>query len=462
MIMQIKENMRVVVLGGGESGVGAAILAKDKGCDVFLSDSGTLAQRYADVLDSERIEWEQGSHTVESILNADIVIKSPGIPPTVPIVKAIVERNIPVISEIEFAGYFTDAKMVCITGSNGKTTTTMLTYHILHEAGLNVGMAGNVGRSLAWQVAREPHDVYVVELSSFQLENMYDFHANIAVILNITPDHLDRYDHEMQNYVNAKFRILNNLTPQDAFIYWQCDPVIEAQLMRIHTEATIYPFADHSVDQSTKAYVDGTMLHIFTPYESLEMPCAELSLPGIHNLYNSMAAGLSACLLNVRKEKIRSALGNFEGVEHRLEFAGEVNGVRYINDSKATNVNSCWYALSSMPAPAAAGKSVVLILGGKDKGNDYTEILPLVQEKVKAIVCMGKDNTKLLDFFSSQVDTIADTHSIEEAVATCASLASKGDTVLLSPCCASFDLFNSYEHRGKLFKEEVKKLNTQK
>lgn len=449
------KKQKLVVLGGGESGVGAAILGKDKDYEVFLSDMGKVAPRYADMLDSEGIRWEQGTHTPELILDADIVVKSPGIPPTAPMVEAIVAKGIPVVSEIEFAGFYTDAKMVCITGSNGKTTTTMLTYHILSDAGLNVGLAGNVGKSLALQVARDPHDVYVIELSSFQLENMYKFKANIAVILNITPDHLDRYDYKMQNYVNAKFRILNNLTTSDAFIFWQDDPVITRQLEQVTTEARMYPFAEH-VEKDTKAYVDSEDRVVFdTPETSLTMPRAELSLNGLHNLYNSMAAGLSACLLNIRKDDIRRALANFEGVEHRLEYVATIDGVRWINDSKATNVNSCWYALESMPD---SSKSVVLILGGKDKGNDYSEILPLVQQKVKAIVCMGKDNAKLLDFFSDQVDSIADTHSLDDAIEACRKLASEGDTVLLSPCCASFDLFTSYENRGELFKQAVNNL----
>lgn len=451
-----EKRQKLVVLGGGESGVGAAILGKDKGMEVFLSDMGTVAPRYAAMLDAEGIEWEQGHHTPEKILDADIVVKSPGIPPTAPMVRAIADRSIPVISEIEFAGRYTDAKMICITGSNGKTTTTMLTYHILHDAGLNVGLAGNVGRSLALQVAREPHEVYVIELSSFQLENMYDFKANVAVMLNITPDHLDRYDYKMQNYINAKFRILNNLTPRDAFIYWQDDPVIRRQLEQVTTEARMYPFAEH-VERDTKAYVGGDDNLVFeTPETSMSMPRAELSLNGLHNLYNSMAAGLSACLLDIKKEDIRRALANFEGVEHRLEFVADIDGVRWINDSKATNVNSCWYALESMPSTREP--SVVLILGGKDKGNDYSEILPLVKKKVKAIVCMGKDNKKLLDFFSPHISHMADTHSLEDAVAACREFSTEGDTVLLSPCCASFDLFTSYENRGDLFKEAVRNL----
>ncbi len=445
-------NKKIVVLGGGESGVGAAILAKDKGMDVFLSDYGKIAPHYKQQLIDEGIAWEEGGHDESRILAADEVIKSPGIAPTAPIMVKIAERGIPVISEIEFAGRYTDAKMVCITGSNGKTTTTLLTYHILKNAGINVGLAGNVGRSLALQVAREHHDVYVIELSSFQLENMYEFKANIAVMLNITPDHLDRYDYKMQNYVNAKFRIIRNLTPEDAFIFWQDDPVIQAQLRQVTTEARMYPFSEH-LEKDVDAYIDADdELVLNTSHTSLKMPRNHLALHGLHNLYNSMAAGLSACLLDIRKEDIRRALEDFEGVEHRLEYVSTVNGVRYINDSKATNVNSCWYALESMP------KGVVLILGGKDKGNDYTEIEPLVKEKVKAIVCMGKDNAKLLDFFTGKVDAIYDIHSLQDAVDTCAAIAASGDTVLLSPCCASFDLFSSYEDRGRQFKDAVKRL----
>ncbi len=440
----------LVILGGGESGVGAAILGKDKGFDVFLSDAGRLSDHYRSVLEEEGIEFEEGAHSMERLLAADEVVKSPGIPLDAPAVTAIREKGIPVISEIELAGRYTRAKMVCITGSNGKTTTTLLTYHILRSAGVNVGLAGNVGKSLAYQVSRCDYDVYVIELSSFQLDNMYDFKANIAVILNITPDHLDRYDHRMENYVKAKFRILQNLTPHDAFIYWQDDPVIRRQLAQITTEARLFPFAEHR-EEGTAAWVsdDDATLCIDTPEQSLRMPRADLSLNGLHNLYNSMAAALSACILEINKDAIRKALSDFEGVEHRLEPCGTVDGVRYINDSKATNVNSTWYALESMP------KNTILILGGKDKGNDYSEILPLVKEKVKAIVCMGKDNQKLLDFFTGQVDEIADTHSLKEAVDTCHRLAKPGDTVLLSPCCASFDLFKSYEDRGRQFKAAV-------
>lgn len=443
---------RLVVLGAGESGTGAAILAKDKGFDVFLSDSGHISPRYRAVLEAEGIEFEEGTHTMARILAADEVVKSPGIPVDVPVMAAVLAKHIPVISEIEFAGRYTDAKMVCITGSNGKTTTTMLIHHILIGAGIDAGLAGNVGRSLAWQVAREPHPVYVVELSSFQLDNMYDFKANIAVLLNITPDHLDRYEYCMQNYVNAKFRILQNMTPRDVFIFWKDDPVISEQLRRISTEARMLPFSEHAEEDSA-AYIDAENELIFnTPGTSMSMPRADLALSGLHNVFNSMAAGLSACVLNIRKEDIRRALEDFGGVEHRLEHVAEIGGVEWINDSKATNVNSCWYALEAMTRPT------VLILGGKDKGNDYSEILPLVKNKVTAIVAMGKDNAKIMEFFSPHVARIADTHSLEEAVEACRGFAVAGDTVLLSPCCASFDLFNSYEDRGRRFKAAVNAL----
>lgn len=444
--------MKLAVLGGGESGVGAAILGKDKNMTVFLSDMGTLKDEYRDTLVSEGIEFEEGQHSEERILDADIVVKSPGIPPYAPLVKKIVAKGIPVLSEIEFAGNYTDAKMVCITGSNGKTTTTLLTYHILRKAGLDVGLAGNVGKSLALQVARDPHKYYVIELSSFQLENMYDFKANIAVIMNITPDHLDRYDYKMENYTRAKFRILQNQTPEDYFIYWQDDPVIQEQIRNIQIEAMQLPFSEYEHDGS-HAYVRDGLVKFITPGEVWEIPRDKLSLTGLHNLYNSMAAGLSASLLDIRKDKIREALEDFEAVEHRLEYVDTVDGARYVNDSKATNVNSTWYALESMTTPT------VLILGGKDKGNDYTEIENLVKEKVKAIVCMGKDNSKLLDFFTGKVPEIFDTHSISEAVKKCHEIAKAGDTVLLSPCCASFDLFKSYEDRGRQFKQQVKSLN---
>lgn len=444
----------LVVLGGGESGVGAAVLGMTKGYEVLLSDSGHISDHYREMLEKEGIPYEEGSHSVERIMQADLVIKSPGIPPTAPLVKALAEKGVPILSEIEFAGRYTDAKMICITGSNGKTTTTLLTYHILRDAGMDVGLAGNVGKSLALQVARENHDVYVIELSSFQLENMYDFKADVAVIMNITPDHLDRYDHKMENYIAAKFRILQNQTPEDYFIYWQDDPIIKAQIQASQIEAMQLPFGEER-HEGTAAYVDNDIIHFTTPQDVWEIPRDRLALPGLHNLYNSMAAGLSATVFNVRNESIRRSLEDFEAVEHRLEYVDTIDGVRYVNDSKATNVNSTWYALESMNTPT------VLILGGKDKGNDYTEIEDLVKDKVKAIVCMGKDNKKLLDFFTGKVPEIVDTHSIEDAVAECARIAEKGDTVLLSPCCASFDLFTSYENRGELFKETVRKLKQQ-
>ena len=439
---------RIVVLGGGESGVGAAVLAQKKGFDVWLSDSGKIKPKYKAMLDEYGIKWEESRHTESEILCADEVVKSPGIPLAAPIVQKIRSKNIPVISEIEFGGRYTDAKMVCITGSNGKTTTTMLTYHILKAAGINVGLAGNVGKSLAFQVANEHHDVYVIELSSFQLDNMYDFKANVAVIMNITPDHLDRYDYKMENYINAKFRILQNQTESDAFIYWSEDPVIKKQMEHIQTASRLLPFANEPLP-GAGAYIDGNNIVFNNQGDSLVIPTEELSLKGRHNMYNSMAAGLSALLLDIRKDVIREALSDFEAVEHRLEYVKTIAGVRYVNDSKATNVNSTWYALESMTTP------VVLILGGKDKGNDYSEIEEFVKKKVKAIVCMGTDNEKLMKFFSGKVANIADTHNIEDAVKTAASFAADGDTVLLSPCCASFDLFKSYEDRGEQFKNQV-------
>lgn len=453
--MENKNKKKLVILGGGESGVGAAILAKDLGMEVFLSDYGHVAPRYQAVLDAEGIEWEEGRHTMERILVADEVVKSPGIAPTTPVVRAVTEKGIPVISEIEFGGRYTDSRMICITGSNGKTTTTLLTYHILRAAGIDAGLAGNVGKSLALQVAREPHAVYVIELSSFQLENMYDFRADIAIMLNITPDHLDRYDYKMENYVDAKFRILRNMMPEGAFIYWQDDPVVTSKLAGISTEARLYPFG-MTRREGTRAWVEPASgeLVFDTAEETVAMKRDDLSLRGLHNLYNSMAAGLASCLMKVAPDVLRRSLSDFGGVEHRLEFVAEKDGVRWINDSKATNVNSTWYALESMPD----SRSVVLILGGKDKGNDYSEIEELVGRKVKAIVCMGLHNDKLLDFFTPKVPAIADTHSLADAVTECRRLSSPGDTVLLSPCCASFDLFTSYENRGELFKEAVRAL----
>lgn len=449
----MSEKPLIVILGAGESGVGAAILAKDRGFRVLVSDSGGISPRYRQTLLDEEIPFEEGRHSIDTILTAAEVVKSPGIPDSAPVVRQIAQAGIPIISEIEFAGRYTDAKMVCITGSNGKTTTTSLIYHILRRAGIDAGLAGNIGNSLALQVARDPHPVYVIELSSFQLDNMYDFKADIAVLMNITPDHLDRYDYKFENYVSAKFRILQNQGASDAFIYWQDDPVIKAQLEKVEVEARAFPFAEHR-EEDTAAYVDAEdNLIINVPDGPWSMPRADLALHGLHNLFNSMAAALSASLLDIRRPDIRAALEDFTGVEHRLEPVETINGVQWINDSKATNVNSCWYALEAMTRPT------VLILGGKDKGNDYSEILDLVNRKVKAIVAMGLHNEKIVDFFTANTSIpVVSTDNLADAVAHCERLASDGDTVLLSPCCASFDLFKSYEDRGRRFKDAVRSL----
>ena len=445
------DKKKIVVLGAGESGAGAAVLAKVKGFEVFVSDMSTIKEKYKELLNKYEIEWEEQTHTYDRIIDADEVIISPGIPDTAPLIVALTEKGTPIISEIEFAGRYTDARMICITGSNGKTTTTLLTYHILKSAGLKVGLAGNVGQSLALQVATCDYDYYVVELSSFQLDNMYDFRADIAVLLNITPDHLDRYDHKMENYIDAKFRITRNQTNNDAFIYWNDDPVINEKLRTLQLQSRVYPFGE-TPDAQARAYTQDHRLIIKTDDDTFTMDESELALHGRHNLYNSLAAGISANLLHIEKEDIRRALSDFQAVEHRLEPVATVKGVRFINDSKATNVNSCWYALESMDTP------VVLILGGKDKGNDYSEIEQLVLDKVKAIICMGVDNSKLHAFFDGKVPYIADAGSMQEAVALSYQAAVPGDTVLLSPCCASFDLFTSYEDRGAQFKACVRQL----
>ena len=443
---------RIVILGAGESGSGAAVLAQVKGFDTFVSDMGTIKPKYKELLDSYHIPWEEGHpHTEALVLNADEVVKSPGIPNDAPIILKLKEQGTPVISEIEFAGRYTDAKMVCITGSNGKTTTTSLIYHIFKSAGLNVGLAGNIGRSLALQVATEQHDYYVIELSSFQLDNMYQFRANIAVLMNITPDHLDRYDHCMQNYVDAKFRITQNQTEDDAFIYWQDDPIIRRELEKHGLRAQLYPFSAVKEDGAI-AYVEDDEVHIDRPI-AFNMEQEELALTGTHNLYNSLAAGISANLAGIKKEDIRKALSDFKGVPHRLEKVCDVRGVHFVNDSKATNVNSCWYALQSMKTP------VVLILGGKDKGNDYNEIADLVRQKCSALVYLGLHNEKLHQFFDPMGLPVADVQTgMKDAVDAAYRLAKKGETVLLSPCCASFDLFKSYEDRGDQFKECVRAL----
>ena len=434
---------RIVILGAGESGAGAAVLAKKQGFDTFVSDMSAIKDKYKTMLDKYGIAWEEGKHTEELILNADEVIKSPGIPNEAPMVQKLIAQGTPIISEIEFAGRYTNAKMICITGSNGKTTTTSLIYYIFKKAGLNVGLAGNIGQSLAYQVAECNYDYYVIELSSFQLDNMYNFRANIAVLMNITPDH-------MQNYVDAKFRILQNQTEEDAFIFWNDDPIIQKELSKYGIHGHYYPFSEQK-DTDTAAYLEGKQVH-FTQPIAFNMEQEELALTGTHNLFNSMAAGISANLAGIRKECIREALSDFEGVEHRLEKVCRVRGVDYINDSKATNVNSCWYALQSMKT------KTILILGGKDKGNDYSEIADLVKEKCVGLIYLGLHNEKLHDFFDGFGLPIADVQSMEDAVNAAYKMAKKGETVLLSPCCASFDLFKSYEDRGEQFKQCVRNL----
>ena len=441
---------RIVVLGAGESGVGAAILAQKKGFEVFVSDMSMIKDKYKNMLVERGIEWEEGQHTESLILNADEAIKSPGIPNNAPMIVKLKDLGVPVISEIEFAGRYTNAQMICITGSNGKTTTTSLIYHIFKKAGLNVGLAGNIGRSLALQVAECNYDYYIIELSSFQLDNMYQFHANIAVLMNITPDHLDRYDYKMQNYVDAKFRIIQNQTDDDAFVFWNDDPVIQKELHKYGIHGQYYPFAENK-ENGLAAYTEKSKIYFTRPVD-FNMEQEDLALTGTHNLFNSMAAGISANIAGIKKECIREALSDFKGVEHRLEKAGVVNEVNYINDSKATNVNSCWYALKSMKT------KTILILGGKDKGNDYNEIADLVKEKCSGLVYMGLHNEKLHDFFDKFGLPVADVQSMKDAVAAATKMAKPGETVLLSPCCASFDLFKSYEDRGDQFKECVKDL----
>ncbi len=442
---------RIVILGAGESGVGAAVLAKKEGFDVFVSDMSEIKTQYKSMLNEYGIVWEEKQHTESLILNADEVIKSPGIPDKAPIIKKLLAQKTSVISEIEFAGRYTNAKMICITGSNGKTTTTMLVYHILKSAGLKVGLAGNVGNSLALQVATASFDYYVVELSSFQLDGMTEFKADIAILLNITPDHLDRYDYNFQNYVDSKFKITQNQTEQDAFIFWENDPIIKAELAKRNIHSAMYPFAIER-SEKTKAFIEQEDLIIKSLKTLFTMPTSDLALQGMHNTYNSMAAGLAASIVDVRKDNIRQSLQDFQGVEHRLEYVATVKNIRFINDSKATNVNSCWYALQSMKTP------VVLILGGTDKGNDYSEIEALVKEKVKTLIFMGLDNKALHTFFDGKVDTIIDVQSMDAAVSEAYKAADGGDTVLLSPCCASFDLFQNYEDRGKQFKNIVRNL----
>lgn len=442
--------MRIVILGAGESGAGAAVLAKKQGFDVFVSDMSAIKDRYKKLMDDHGIEWEEGQHTEEKILNADEVIKSPGIPDEAPMIQKIIAKGIHIISEIEFAGRYTGSKMICITGSNGKTTTTSLIYHIFKEAGYDAGLAGNIGNSLALQVAEEPHEYYIIELSSFQLDNMYEFRADVAVLLNITPDHLDRYQNCMQNYVDAKMRIIQNQTENDAFIYWNDDPIIKKELAKYDIKAMQLPFSELKEKDSIGYIADGQ--YTIEQPAKFGMRQEELSLTGKHNIYNSLAAGIASCVAGISHDDIRRSLGNFPGVEHRLEKVATVNGIHYINDSKATNVDACWYALESMKT------STVLIIGGKDKGNDYEPIKELVKKKCTGLVYLGADNTKLHDNFDTLGIPIRDTHSMKECVEACNELAKPGTTVLLSPCCASFDLFKNMEDRGEQFKTLVRNL----
>ena len=442
---------RIVVLGGGESGVGSAVLAKVKGHEVFLSDMGKISEDYAAVLDKWEIPFEQGKHSEDLILNADEVIKSPGIPSTAPMVQKIAEKGIGVISEIEFAGRYDSAKKVCITGSNGKTTTTSLIYHLLKQAGMNVGLGGNIGKSYALQVATENYDIYVLELSSFQLDGMYDFKADIAIITNITPDHLDRYDHNMLNYIKAKFRITQNMSEKDCFIFCDDDQVTIGHIKEIVTRAKMLPISQQR-EVMEGAFTLDNKLTIRYNEDEYTIPTEELSLRGRHNIYNSMAAAIAGKIMNITNEVIRRSLATFNNIEHRLENVLTVKGVQYINDSKATNVNSSWYALECMERP------VVWIAGGTDKGNDYSELYDLVEKKVKALICLGKDNTKLHKSFEGKIEIITDALSAKEAVEKAYEIAEDGDVVLLSPCCASFDLFKNYEDRGRQFKNAVREL----
>ena len=441
----------VAILGAGESGVGAAILAQKKGYDVFVSDLGKIKEKYKDVLSDYKIDFEEGHHSEEKILSAELVVKSPGIPETAPLVKQLKEQGTPVISEIEFGGRFSTAKTICITGSNGKTTTTLLIYHILQKAGLNVGLAGNVGKSFAWQVAEENFDVYVIELSSFQLDGMYEFKGDVAVLMNITPDHLDRYGYDMQNYTDSKFRILQNQTAEDYFVYCADDEVIQKEINKREIKPVQLPFGLEEAAGPGAGVRDNRIIINFNQNQ-FSMSILDLSLQGKHNTYNSMAAGIASMVLKIRDEQLRESLSDFTGVEHRLERFLKVHGIEFINDSKATNVNSSWYALESVHKP------VVWIAGGVDKGNDYSMLQGLVTNKVKAIVCLGKNNAKLHEAFGDCVADIVDASSMEEAVKAAYYLARNGDTVLLSPACASFDLFENYEDRGNQFKKEVRNL----
>lgn len=446
----MNENKHIAILGAAESGLGAAVLAKLNGLSVFVSDNGMIASKFKEELIREDFAYEEGTHSFDKILSASLIIKSPGIPDKAPIIVEAHKLAIPVISEIEFAARYTNAKLVAITGTNGKTTTTLLTYHIFKNAGLNVGLAGNVGKSFARQVAQSSFDFYILELSSFQLDGMYEFKADVAVLLNITPDHLDRYDYQLSNYIASKFRILQNMDEQGVFIYNADDPIVSESFQNYSTPAQKAPF---SLTQTIKygASIQENQIH-FNINDPLIMSIFDLALQGKHNQCNSMAAGISARVLDIRKELVRESLMDFDSIEHRLEFVTKVHGIEFINDSKATNVNSTWYALESMSNP------VIWIVGGVDKGNDYAMLNDLVRGRVKAIVCMGKDNQKIQDAFQGMVDNIVETGSASEAVKAAYLLGKKGDTVLLSPACASFDLFENYEDRGRQFKKAVREL----
>jgi len=443
--------MRLVILGGGESGVGTAILGKKKGYEVFISDFGKIKGNYKEVLIINGIAWEEQKHTEDLILNADVVMKSPGIPDKSPIVKKLIEKGIPVLSEIEFAAPFTDATIIGITGSNGKTTTTMLTYHVLKSAGLNVGLGGNIGKSFAWQIADNKYDFYVLELSSFQLDGVVNFKPHIAIITNISPDHLDRYDYKYENYIDAKFRITMNQTEEDYLIYDADDEAIAEWLKTNTTKAKLIPFS-LTKTFGEGAYIKNNKMEISINQEEFTMDTEYIALEGKHNMKNAMAATSVAKLMQIRKSTIRESLSNFQGVEHRLEKVLKIQNIQYINDSKATNVNATFFALDSMNTPT------VWIVGGVDKGNDYNELMSLVREKVKAIICLGVDNKKIIDVFGNVVDIMIEVDNMSDAVKMAQRLSEKGDTVLLSPACASFDLFESYEDRGKQFKQAVKNL----
>ena len=442
---------KIVILGAGESGAGSALLAKKKGFDVFVSDKGQIKEKYKEILDNNRIRWEEGMHTEKMILSADEVIKSPGIPENAPLLDVIHKKGISVISEIEFAGRFADGVKICVTGSNGKTTVTNLIYHILKKAGKNAAMTGNIGNSFAMAVAEGGYEYYVIELSSFQLDGMYSFKADIAVLMNITPDHLDRYEHKLQNYIDSKFRVIQNQTKSDFFIYWADDPIIKNELSKRVLSMTALPFSAESAE-GMAAYIEHDELIIDIQHKTNLMTIHDLALKGRHNIFNSMAAAIAGKVLNIRKDVIRESLADFQGVEHRLEPVITVCGINFINDSKGTNVNSTWYALECMET------DIVWIAGGIDKGNDYSELYTVVKQKVKAIICLGKDNRKIIEAFKDKVPTIVETTSMEEAVRSSYYLAKKGQTVLLSPACSSFDLFSNYEDRGRQFKQAVRNL----